>query len=451
MSFFPLLAGLATLAAGADPLQNWPQWRGPLANGVAPQADPPLQWSDSSNIKWKVALPGSGTATPIVWENRVFLLTAIPTGRKVESPPTADAPAATPPGTGGQGQRRGGGRGFGGGARPTEVYQFVVLCLDRQTGKTLWQKVATEEVPHEGHHQDHGFASASPVTDGKLVLAYFGSRGLHCYDLEGNFKWKQDFGDLQTLLSFGEGCSPALHGDTVVVKWDHEGEDFIVALDKNTGKELWRRTRDEATSWSTPLVVVHEGKPQVIATATKKTISYDLATGEPVWEGPPLTRNVIPSPVSANGVVYTISGFSGNALHAIKLGRTGDVSGTDALLWSHNRSTPYVPSPLLYDDYLYFLASNNGILTCFDVKAGKPHYAEERLTGLSGVYASPVGARDRVYLLGRDGTCLVLKKGPALEILATNKLGEGTDASMALVGKEIFVRGRQNLYCIAEN
>jgi outer membrane protein assembly factor BamB len=454
LTFLPLLASLATLAAAADPLQNWPQWRGPLANGVAPQADPPLQWSDSSNIKWKVAIPGLASSTPVVWENRVFVLTAVNTGKKAEpasaASTTTEAPAQ-PAAGGGQGQRRGGGRGFGGGPPPTEYYQFVVLCLDRQTGKTLWQKTAAEEVPHEGHHATSGFASASPVTDGQVVLAYFGSRGLHCYDLEGNFKWKQDFGDMRILLGFGEGSSPALYGNTIVVQWDHEGEDFIAALDKNTGKELWRRPRDEASSWSTPLVVVHDGKPQVVATASKQIISYDLASGEPVWNGPALTRNVIPNAVAADGIVYAMSGYSGNALHAIKLGRTGNVANTDAILWSHSRGTPYVPSPLLYDDLLYFLSNNNGVLSCFDAKTGKPHFAEERLPGLTGVYASPVGAKNRVYVLGRDGTCVVLKRGSALEVLATNKLGEATEGSLALVGKEIFVRGQKNLYCIAEN
>lgn len=447
------LAILALIVAGgfastfaappANWQKNWPEWRGPMASGYAPEAEPPLEWSETKNVKWKVPIPGSGTSTPIVWDNRVFILTAIPAGK----PTGAESSPAAPAAPAGQGQRRG---GAGGGNRPTEAFQFVVLCLDRQTGKTLWQKTATEEVPHEGHHQDHGYASASPVTDGQVVLAYFGSRGLHCYDMEGNFKWKQDFGDLRMLMSFGEGCSPALYGDTVVVKWDHEGDDFIAALDKNTGKELWRKTRSEASSWSTPLIVEQGGKPQVIATASTKTISYDLATGDTVWEGPALTRNVIPSPVTANGVVYTISGFQGNALFAIKLGRTGDLSNTDSILWKHSRGTPYVPSPLLYGDLLYFLSNNNGILTCIDVQTGKPAFAEERLAGISGVYASPVGAKERVYILGRDGTCLVLKQGPALEVLATNKLAEKSDASIALVGKELFIRGHQSLYCIAE-
>jgi outer membrane protein assembly factor BamB len=423
----------------------WPQWRGPLANGVAPLGDPPTQWSETNNLKWKVRIPGFGTSTPIIWGNQVFILTAAPTGKKAEASTTP--PPAQNQGEG-PGRRRGGG-GFGS-EKPTETQRFVVLCLDRATGKTLWEKAAREELPHEGHHRDHGFASASPVTDGQVLLAYFGSRGLYCYDLNGNLKWEKDFGDMRTRNGFGEGSSPALHGNTVVVLWDHEGEDFIVALDKNTGKELWRQKRDEPSGWSTPLVVEHTGKHQVVVSATGKVRSYDLVKGDPLWECAGQTANAIPSPVTADGVVYVTSGFRGSALQAIKLGRAGDLAGTDALVWSHNRNTPYVPSPLLFGDLLYFIKSNDAILSCFEASTGKALIDGERLEGIRGVYASPVGARDRVYVLGRDGSTLVLKKGPKLEVLATNKLDDKTDASIAVVGKDLFIRGHQNLYCIAE-
>ncbi|MBC8003706.1 MAG: PQQ-like beta-propeller repeat protein [Opitutaceae bacterium] len=443
-----LTSGLGTVnAADATAAQNWHQWRGPLANGVAPLADPPLKWSETENVKWKVKTPGFGTSTPIIWGDKLFLITAIPTGKKTEAKPATPAAGQPAPAAGNNPRRGGGGRS----EVPDEVYQFTVMCLDRKTGKTLWQKVAREQVPHEGHHQDHGFASASPTTDGKLLLAYFGSRGLYCYDLDGNLKWEKDFGDMRTRNNFGEGTSPVLSGDTVIINWDHEGADFIVALDKNTGKELWRKERDEPTSWSTPLVVTHDGKTQVVVNATGKVRSYDVATGAVLWEVGGQTVNAIPSPVTADGVVYVMSGFRGSMLQAIKLGRTGDLAGTDALLWTHDKSTPYVPSPLLYDGQLYFLAANSGILSSFDVKTGKALINAERLPGVSGVYASPVGAKDRVYLLGREGTALVLKKGAPLEVLATNKLDDRTDSSIAAVGKELFIRGHQYLYCIAEN
>lgn len=435
--------------AASDAQQFWPQWRGPLATGVAPKADPPLEWSETKNVKWKVKTPGFGTSTPIIWGDRVFVLTAVPGGKKDEvksSEPPAAAPESPNPG---EGRRRPGG-GFGGSEKPTEVYQFTVLCLDRTTGKTLWQKVAREEVPHEGHHKDHGFASASPVTDGKHLFAYFGSRGLYCFDLEGNLKWEKDFGDMQTKNSFGEGSSPALLGNTVIVVWDHDGDDFIVALDKSTGKELWRTPRNDDTGWSTPLVIANGGKPQVVVNATRKVRSYDLATGKQLWECAGQTVNAIPSPVADADTVYVTSGFRGSALFAFRLDRAGDLAGTDAIRWSHNGNTPYVPSPLLIDGLLYFVANNDGKLSCFDAKTGKANYEGERLEGIFGIYASPVAAKDRVYVLGREGTCLVVKKGPKLEILTTNKLDDKTDASPALAGNELFIRGQQSLYCISE-
>jgi outer membrane protein assembly factor BamB len=423
--FLNAIAILAPLVGpdepGGEAVQYWPQWRGPLCSGVAPHANPPLHWSETNNVKWKAPIPGEGDSTPIVWSNKVFILTAVPAGAPGDSRSE----------------------------KPTQQFQFTVLCYNRQDGNVLWQKVARQEVPHEGHQENNTFASASPVTDGSIVCAYFGSRGMHCYDMDGNLKWEKDFGKMHTKNSFGEGSSPALYGDIIVMYWDQEGTDFIAAFDKNTGKELWRQPRDEGTGWSTPLIVDYAGRQQVIVNATRKVRSYDLATGKEVWECGGQTANAIPTPVAFDGVVYVTSGFRGSALEAIKMDHTGDVTGTDAILWSHNKDTPYVPSPLLVDNLIYVIDANNAILSCFDSLTGKPQFEHERLEGLYSVYASPVEAGDRVYVLGREGGCVVLKKGPAPEILATNKLDDPTDASMALVGREIFIRGHHNLYCIA--
>lgn len=451
---FTLTFALNAAAAGdsAEARRNWPQWRGPLANGVAPEADPPLEWSETKNVKWKVKIPGEGSSTPAIWGNQVFVLTAVSSGKKAEAKPAEPpppAPANPPPG--GDRRRRGPG-GAGRSEKPTDEYQFLVLCLDRNTGKTIWQKVARSEVPHEAHQQNNTFASASPITDGKLVFAFFGSRGLHCYDVDGKLKWSKDFGRMQTKMTFGEGASPALHGDTLILNWDDETDnDFIVALDKRDGKPLWKTPRNEDTTWSTPLIIEHGGRWQVVVNATRKVRSYDLATGKELWSCAGQTANAIPSPVADADTVYVTSGFRGSALFAIALGRTGDLTGTDAIRWSHNESTPYVPSPLLVDDLLYTVKVNSGILSCFDKKTGTAHYEAERLEGIREIYASPVTAKDHVYVLGRDGNCLVLKKSPKLEILATNKLDDRTDASIALVGKELFIRGRENLYCIGAN
>ncbi|MGE3310956.1 MAG: PQQ-binding-like beta-propeller repeat protein, partial [Limisphaerales bacterium] len=460
---------LPVLSAEADPaLAHWPQWRGPLANGVAPQANPPTRWSETENVKWKVRIPGKGSGTPIVWGNQIFIQTAIATGNKV--PPAAEAkpqasigsplvfgqaqppPQGQGPGQDGQRRRGPGGRGggFGGrGENPTEIQQFALLSLDRATGKTQWQKTIREEVPHEGHHQDHGFASHSPVTNGRHVYGWFGSRGLHCYDLEGQLKWQKDFGKLQTANRFGEGNSPALHGNTLVINWDHEGDDFIAALDASTGKELWRNPRDERTTWTTPFIVEHRGQAQVIVAASQRVRSYDLATGKQLWECGGLTSNVIPTPVAGFGNVYATSGHRGTSLLAIRLGRNGDLTDSDAIAWSHGKSTPYVPSPLLSGDRLYFSSHNNAILSCFDARTGQVHYTEQRLEGPSGFYASPIAAQGRVYLAGRNGTSLVLKDAATFEVLATNTLEDKFDASPAAVGNELYLRGHEHLYCLA--
>ena len=464
-----LLAGPATaFAAANDSASNWPQWRGPQANGLVPQANPPTKWSETENVKWKVKLPGKGTGTPIIWGNHIFIQAAIPTGKKVEpaeekkaaanfSPnvfgqaQTPPNPATPPPG---EGERRrrpgGGGGGFGGrGEKPTEVLQFAVISIDRATGKTQWQKIARETVPHEGHHRDHGFASHSPVTDGKHIYSYFGSRGLHCYDMKGELKWQKDFGTQRTAAGFGEGGSPALSGNTLIVNWDHEGDDFIAAFDKTTGKELWRNTRDEKTTWTTPLILEQDGKTQVIVAASGRVRSYDIASGKVIWECGGLGSNVVPTPVSDFGMLFAMSGHREPALLAIKLGKTGDLTDTDSVVWKQNRSTPYVPSPLLYGDNLYFFSGNNATLSCFNAKTGVSLFSE-RLEGPSGFYASPVGASGRLYLAGRNGTSLVLKNSGQLEILATNKLEEKFDASPAIAGNELYLRGHEYLYCLAE-
>lgn len=436
----PLLLSLLCATPSATALEvtdallhQWPQWRGPLANGVAPHADPPTRWSETENVKWKVRVPGRGTASPIVWSNQVFLLTAVPTGAKSE-PALSDAPEGLRQMT----------------AAADEVQRFTVLAFDRDTGAVRWEHSPREQKPHAGHHRDHGYASASAITDGELLIAHFGSHGTYAYDLRGRLLWEKDLGDMRTRNSFGEGTSPALHGDLVVILWDHEGDDFLVALDKRTGQERWRQARDEPTGWTTPLVITHGSQAQAVLNGTRKISAYDLQTGRPLWEAPGQTQNPIPTPVAADGVVYVTSGYRGSALQAIRLDRSGDLTGTDAILWNHKRNTPYVPSPLLYDGLLYVFAGNTAKLTILEIPAGAPTVDGQEIEGLDGVYASPTGAANRVYLVGRNGGAVVLKKSPQLEVLARNRLDDGFDASPALADRQLFLRGRQHLYCLEE-
>ena len=421
--------------AQEEAAENWPQWRGPDGTGVAPGADPPVEWSETRNVAWKAAIPGRGLSSPIVWGDRVFLLTATDTG-------VAGDRSVPPP----RRDRRGRPRA---GHVPENVLEYTVLALDTASGEIVWQRTASEAQPGEGTHPDGSWASMSAVSDGERLIASFGSAGLYSYSLEGKQEWSIDLGDMTTRNGFGEGSSPAIHGDHVVVIWDHEGASFVVAIDKRTGEELWRRDRDEVTSWSTPLVVEQGGRAQVITSATKRIRSYDLESGDLIWEAEGMTLNTIPTPVHQDGIVYAASGFRGNALLAVKLAEAnGNVTGTDSVMWSLDEDTPYVPSPLLYEDTLYFLKRNSGVLTCVDPVSGKKHYGPQRLEKVANVYASPVGAQNRVYIAGRDGHTAVLRRGVSYEVLAVNELNEGVDASLAIVGDAIYLRGSNHLYKI---
>lgn len=452
LRFGSLLGLVSPLLSFAADQSSWPTWRGVSNQGVAPGAQPPLRWSDQENIKWKAKIPGFGFSTPIVWGDRIFLLSAIATTEEVP-PPAAPAPAAAEPAGGppGKGGKKGGkGGGFGAGPKPTKFHEFVVMALNRKTGAILWQKTARREVPHEGHHPTNSFASSSPVTDGERLWVPFGSRGFYCYDLNGNLLWEKDLGDMQSRNAFGEGSSPALAGGNLIITWDHEGQSFIVALDKQTGAEKWRQNRQERSSWSTPLIVEVNGKLQAIVPASTRTRSYDVATGEVVWEASGLTGNVIPMPVTGHGLVYVMSGFQGNSIQAIKLTARGDVSDTESIVWSTRKSAPYVTSPVLSGERLYMGKSTDAYLSCLNALTGEVHYQDQPLAGLRGLYASPLAANGYLYVVGREGTVMVLKDAPKFEVVATNTLSDRIDASPVMLGKELYLRGHEFLYCIAE-
>jgi outer membrane protein assembly factor BamB len=408
-------------------------------------SDAPTAWSDTKNIKWKMAIPGRGNSTPVIWGNKIFLTTAVPTGSAPAAPPAAQAP-----GDQGRGGRRGGSPG--GGAGPQVEHKFVVMCLDKNTGKVLWEKTAKTAAPHEGHHRAYGsFASNSPVTDGKYLYAFFGSRGIYCYDLNGKLIWEKDLGvQMKMRLQFGEGIAPVVHDDRVILNFDHEAGSFIVALDKNTGKELWRTPRDEGSNWALPLVVEHAGQKQIVVSATKKVRSYDFKTGKLIWECAGLGANTIPAPVYQDGIVYVMSGFRDPKLMAIRLGKEGDLTGTDAVVWSATRALSYTPSPVLYDNKFYAL-TDNGFVSCFNAKTGEPYYHQVRLPKPYSFKASPVGAGGKLYLASENGDVIILKMGEKFEVLATNTLADQVFiASPVIVGGELFLRSQSNLFCIRE-
>ncbi len=426
------LLATAVIAHASTALdRNWAQWRGPYQNGVSSTANPPVEWSETKNVKWKVAIPGQGDSTPIIWDQKVFVLTVVP----------EDAAALAFS------------NGAASGNGMTNQFQWKVICLDRATGIVNWEKTAFEgqplDLPNEGQHNT--FASYSPVTDGMRLYVSFGSAGVYCYNFDGDLVWKRDLQPPGAKKHGGEGGSPVICDGTLIINWDHVGCDFITAFDAKSGDTIWKTPRKEIDSWFTPLAAVYEGKAQIITTGQNRIRSYDVATGQEIWNCKGLDGYSIPSPVASHGMVFAMTGFGGmNHLVAIKLGYKGDISGTDAMAWRHDKATSYIPSPLLYGDLLYFIKGNNNLLSCLDVKSGNALIDAERVAGLGDIYASPIGAAGRIYLLDRGGHAVVIKKSTRIDLVATNQLDDKFDASPAVAGNELFLRGKKYLYCLEE-
>ncbi len=446
----PACVGLAlsislttTIHAQEDSADQWPNFRGPTFNGTSETANPPTDWSEDKNVKWKVELPGPGNnASPIVWGDKVFILTAIPDPNATPEPQAEAEPPRERRGRRGRGRRR---------SAPLVPTKFVTLCYDRNTGEKLWEQTAVETTPHQGHHPDHSFASASPVTDGKHVWSHFGSRGLYCYDMDGNLKWaRDDFGQMMTRNGFGEGSSPVLYKDTIVVPWDHEGDSWVMALDALTGETKWKVDRDEPSNWVTPMVVEHEGKPVLVTGGENHARGYDLKSGEELWRLAGFTSRPITAPVVHDDMVFLASGRQGFFLSAIQFAETGDLRAGNGVAWSTTEMAPDVPSLMLSSGRLWFLSGSRNILNCVDAESGDPVFGQVRLEDLEGVYASPVAAGGYVYIVGRDGTSMVLKDTDEYEVVSTNRLDDRIDATPALIGNQILLRGKRYLYCIEE-
>ena len=485
-----LAVGCVLLSAWTATAGNWGHWRGDEGNGVSLDAKPPTEWSSTKNVKWKVPVPGRGSGSPVIWGNRVFVVSAVteneddqlaqqrepqrtrrqPNDRPPRGPgeasdrkpndrgpddrrfgdrrPDDRRPSGRRPGGRGPGGR--GGRGPGR-AAPTTSFEFTVFCFDRATGDLLWKQVATKATPHQATHSTNGFASASPCTDGRHVYAHFGSRGLYCYTMDGKPVWKRDdFGKMETRNSFGEGSSPTIAGDLILLPWDHEEQSYLYALDKSTGRTIWQAERDEPSCWATPLVVDNGGKQQVIMNGQTSARAYDLKTGEELWRCAGQTERPIASPVAAGKLVFIGSGHRGSFLGAFRLDGQGDIEQTDHVVWTVDRDTPDIASPLLSDGRLYFHKGKSGLISCFDAATGKPHYTAQRVEGLRTIYASPIAAGGHVYLTDRSGTTVVLRDADEFEIVATNSVDETVDATPAPVDNELFIRGEEHLYCIAE-
>lgn len=412
-----LVSLLLTSANAQDAEKQWPSFRGPAETGMALEGNPPVEWkdagADSINIKWKKPLSGEGQSSPVIWGNQIIFQETLKSG---------------------------------------DSYDFQLVCLNRATGEEMWRQTATTSVPHEGHHNTGSFASYSPVTDGQFIWASFGSRGLYCYDMEGQKKWEKPLVKMSIRARFGEGSSPCVAGSAVVVVCDHEGDSKIFAFNKLTGEPMWEKARDEGTTWATPVAAQVNGKWQVITNGTKATRAYDVQTGELVWQSTGQTDNCIPTPIVSGDMVYLISGFRGSSIQAVKLGKTGNLDGTDAIVWTMSDGTPYVPSGILSGDRLIFCASGNnaGIVSSYNVKTGKPVYSKQQLPEVRTIYASFVACPGQIYVADRDGTVVVLKNSDTFDVLAVNQLDSAIDATPAIVGDELYIKTAKTIYCIAK-
>lgn len=421
-------AALILLTTAAAVNADWLQWRGPFNTGMA-AGDAPLRWSDSSNIRWKIAVPGKGHSTPLIVGNRLFLTTAVPTGRRSDVGPNRSR--------------------AGGGADAGLEHRFEVLAIDRETGKIVWQRTATVATPHEGYHRTYGsFASNSPATDGKRLFAFFGSRGLYTYDLNGNLLWQKDFGVRMRMdQAFGEGTGVTLHDDRLLLHFDHLDRGFLAMLEPDTGREIWRIPRTERFNWAAPFVAAHDGKRQVVVNGLTVR-SYEFETGKLIWEAAGLGENSIPQPVQHGDLVFAMSGHTIKMIMAIRLGRTGNLSESNAIAWSTSRGAPYTPSPVVHQNRLY-VVTDTGLLSNFNAATGQPLYQQMRLPKPYNFKASPVGANGKLYLATEEGDVVVVRMGDQFEVLATNTLTDQSFISSPVItGGDIYLRSQTHLFRI---
>jgi outer membrane protein assembly factor BamB len=395
----------------------------------------PAEWSTTKNIKWKTPIDGRGHSSPIVWENKIFVTTAIE-GEVVEGAKATkhmiDNKEFVHPDSIGANKK----------------HTFKVVALNRDTGKILWQAVAWEGTPYDDRHRKSSYAASTPATDGKMVYAFFGSEGLYAYDYNGKLAWKADLGKMGTL-GMGTAASPIIFENLVIVQCDEENgtASFIVALDKKTGKEVWKTPRKIQVSWSTPLLVKTAKRAELIASGTESIVSYDPATGKELWTHKGVESNAIPSPVANSEFVYLVAGYPAKIAMAIRLGGSGDLTGTPNVPWKYAKGTAYVPSPILYGDYLY-LTTDRGILTCIDAKTGEVKYEGGRIPIPATFTASPVAFDGKILMTSEDGDTFIVKAGPKHEIIGTNSVGEPVYASPAMADGRIYIRGEKNLYAI---
>jgi outer membrane protein assembly factor BamB len=487
IAFAFCLVALTDAARGAD----WPQFRGPGGSGLTDASKLPSEWSADKNIRWKVEIPGVGWSSPVIWGNKVFITTAITENQKKPAPftfgggrpggerPDGDRPDGERPrrerpaaddanpqdspadgdGPKGEGRRRrGGGEGGGGfgGEKPDALYRFEVYCLDRNTGEVLWKQLAAEQKPAIPTHSTNTYASETPVTDGERLYTYFGMTGLFCFDLDGKHIWSKDLGVYPMFLGWGTGSSPVLAGENLIVQCDNDKESFLVALDKKTGDEKWRVSREDKSGWSTPCLWRNKVRTELVVASPKRAVSYDPKDGTVLWEVEGFVGRCAATPVGDDERVYlgTGGGMAGSGpLVAVRAGAAGKFAlaagkeQPEQIAWKLPKGGPPMASPLVYQGYLYILEERGGLLSCYDATDGKRAY-QQRVQGAKGFTSSPWANDGKIFCLDAGGETFVLKAGPDFELLGENKLDEMCWATPAAADGTIFLRTTDHLWCI---
>ena len=424
--------------------QNWPSFRGKNASGIADGQNPPTEWDagKSVNILWKTPIPGLGHSSPVVWGDRLFITTAVSNDAGSEFVHGLTTTAAS--------------------AADSSKHSFRVYCLDKKTGRILWERVAYEGVPKVKRHVKASHANSTPATDGRHLVVLFGSEGLFCYDIDGKLLWKQDLGILDGGWSpdpnthWGFGSSPIIYKDMVIIQCDNQLGSFIAAYSLKDGKRVWRMERAEDTSWSTPIIYEAQSRTELVTSGTKFYRAYDPMTGKELWSLADGVDVKIPAPVAAHGLFF-LGGGSSHArrvFYVIRAGATGEIKPADEaaskafIAWSSPVIKPHVVTPIVYGDYLY-ICTDNGVLTQFNAKTGEPSF-RARLGNGGSFSASPVASDGKLYFASEDGDVFVIKAGSDFELLARNPMGEVLMATPAISEGMLIVRGQHHVFGIME-
>jgi len=429
-----LLCLISLLSISANAQDRWPQFRGTQSMGVAEDATLPDKWSATENVAWKADIPGIGWSSPIIWGNQVFLTSVINSGDT--EPPKKGL--------------------YFGGERPVPPaeHRWMVYAVDFKTGKVMWEREVYKGIPKFSRHLKNSFASETPVTDGERVYAYFGNVGLFVFDLKGTLLWKQMFDAKKTRFGWGTAASPVVYKDRIYIVNDNDEQSFLLALDKKTGKQIWKVDREVGTNWATPYIWDSGQRTELIVPATKVVRSYDL-DGKVLWEFKGMSSIAIPVPFSKFGLLYITSGYVGDQhrpVYAIKPGASGDISlkegetSNQFIAWYQRQAGPYNPSPIVYGD-LYYTLLDRGFFTAHDAKTGKEVYGKQRIDPAAGAFtSSPWAYNGKLFCLSEEGQTFVIAAGKEFKLLHVNELDDMAQASPALVGERLLIRTEKRLY-----